>query len=445
MSLPDDIYPDDIYRVSQLTHEARDVIETSFKQIWVLGEISNLSRPSSGHLYFSLKDESAQVRCALFRFSRQHVTFSPENGQQVLALAQVSLYEARGDFQLIIKEMQLAGDGALQLAFEKRKAKLAKAGLFDNAHKKQIPMPPKCVGVVTSSTGAALHDILKVLRRRFASLPVIVYPTLVQGNDAATQIANAIETANQRKECDVLIVARGGGSLEDLWPFNEEVVAQAIFASDIPIVSGVGHEVDFTIADFVADVRAATPSAAAESVSPNQQEYQQRLQQIEQQLIHLISHYLSQRCAQLQLLKQQLRHPGDRLREQAQTIDQMELRLQQALKNHFHQAQQQLHQLQFSLQQLTPLLSIKHVNHQLSTQYNQLNRLMQQMLAKASEQITHYSSVLDSISPLKTLQRGYAILQDSSRTVIRSTGQTKPGDTLHATLCDGELECRVVK
>src|SRR3990167_6118770 len=225
-----------IYSVSGLTAEARIVIENNFDKIWIVGEISNLSKPSSGHVYFSLKDEKSQVRCAFFRMTQRNLSFIPENGQQVLLMAQVSLYETRGDFQLIVQEMQPFGDGALQLAFEKCKQQLAKEGLFDEKHKKPIPEYPKCLGVITSATGAAIHDILKVLRRRFQSLPVIIYSTLVQGSEAAPQIINAIQIANQRQECDVLILARGGGSLEDLWPFNEESVARAIFASGIPIV-----------------------------------------------------------------------------------------------------------------------------------------------------------------------------------------------------------------
>ena len=266
-----------IYSISELNSKARLLLENNLGSVWIMGELSNLAMPSSGHLYFTLKDSEAQVRCAFFRANRARMAFAPENGQQVLARANVSLYEARGDYQLIITEMQLAGSGALQVAFEKLKHKLQAEGLFDSARKKSIPQFPRAIGVITSPTGAAIHDILKVLRYRNPSIPVIIYPTAVQGADAKTQIVHAIELANQRDECDVIILARGGGSLEDLWSFNEEIVAHAIAASHIPIVSGVGHEVDVTIADFVADFRAPTPSAAAETVSTDQSDIRQKL------------------------------------------------------------------------------------------------------------------------------------------------------------------------
>ena len=265
----------DIYTVSDLNARARVILEECFKTIWVSGEISNLAKPNSGHLYFSLKDERAQVRCAFFRNSQRGLRFTPENGQHVLVQAQVSFYAARGDFQLIVSQMEMAGAGALQVAFEQLKQRLHKEGLFSQAHKKKLPLFPKCLGIITSPTGAAIRDILKVLQRRFSSIPIIIYPTLVQGDKAADQISMAIQRATQRKECDVLILARGGGSLEDLWPFNEEKVARAMFHCPIPIVTGIGHEIDVTIADFVADQRASTPSAAAEMVSPNQQEQMQ--------------------------------------------------------------------------------------------------------------------------------------------------------------------------
>ena len=256
--------PQEIYTVSQLNAEARYLMEDNFESISLIGEVSNFARPSSGHCYFSLKDNNAQVRCAFFCHSQRGLTFKPESGQQVLVQAKVSVYEARGDYQLIVSQMQLAGEGALQVAFEKLKQKLAAEGLFDEENKLEVPEIPTCVGVITSPTGAAIRDILRVLHRRFPAVPVIIYPSAVQGNQAKEHLVSAIQKANARKECDVLILARGGGSLEDLWPFNEEIVARAIVDCDIPMVTGVGHEVDFTIADFVADQRCATPSAAAE-------------------------------------------------------------------------------------------------------------------------------------------------------------------------------------
>lgn len=391
----------EIYTVSQLNGEARLLLEEVFKTMWITGEISNLSRPSSGHLYFSLKDEFAQVRCAFFRNSHRSMQFTPENGQQVLLQAQVSLYEPRGDYQLIVKHLQLAGDGALQLAFEQLKKKLAQEGLFDEAHKKPIPTHPKCIGVITSATGAAVRDILIVLRRRAPSIPVIIYPSLVQGDQAAKQLVEAIKIANQRQECDVLILARGGGSLEDLWPFNDEALARTIFASKIPIVSGVGHEVDFTIADFVADLRAPTPSAAAEHVSPNQLEIVTQLNRLYAQLYKSIQYCLTHYKNQLHHLQKRLRHPGQRLRESAQHLDQLEQRLWQAIQTQLKTSQHKLLQL---------------------------------------------SRTLDALSPLQTLQRGYSILQlKETGKIIRDANTLSVGDQVFARLAKGELVCHIEK
>lgn len=290
----DDTQTGEIFTVSELNRTARELLEDNFSLIWIEGEISNLACPSSGHIYFSLKDARAQVRCAMFRGRNQRLDFKPQDGQQLLARGRVSLYEGRGEFQIIIEYMEEAGDGKLRREFELLKQRLDKEGLFAESHKKTIPELPQSIGVVTSATGAAIRDIVSVLKRRFPSIPIVIYPTQVQGEMAAGQIVQAIHTANKRAECDVLIVARGGGSLEDLWPFNEEPVARAIYASHIPIVSGVGHEVDFTIADFVADRRVATPSAAAEIVSPNRQDWRTRIshlqQRISEQITKLIAH-----------------------------------------------------------------------------------------------------------------------------------------------------------
>lgn len=389
--------PQEIYTVSQLNAEARDLMEENFHHIWLIGEISNLARPSSGHLYFSLKDNMAQVRCAFFRNGQKSLTFKPESGHQVLVQARVSVYEARGDFQIIISQMQLAGEGALQIAFEKLKQKLAAEGLFDEDHKLECPEIPSCVGIITSATGAAVHDILRVLNRRFPALPIIIYPSMVQGEQAATQLVNALQKAIQRQECDVLILARGGGSLEDLWPFNEEAVARAIFDSNIPIVTGVGHEVDFTIADFVADQRCATPSSAAEWISPDIDEWQQTLKSYAYTLLQIIKTQLRQATLELQHLSKRLQHPGQRLQQQAQSLDQLEQRL---------------------------LLSM----------HNNLNR--------RQEKLTALSRNLDTVSPLNTLKRGYAIIMKESR-IITSTKQIESGDTLKARLTDGSIDCVV--
>ena len=317
-----------LYTVSDLNHAAASLLTHHFEVVAVTGEISNLTRPSSGHYYFSLKDDSAQIRCAFFRAHHHHLDFTLENGQEVVMHAQVSIYEPRGDYQLIVKSVQLAGLGALQIAFDRLKNKLEKAGLFDDKHKKPLPYLPKNIGVITSPTGAALQDILKVLRHRFSAIPVFVYPTAVQGASAAAEICAALAKANQEKQCDVLILARGGGSLEDLWSFNEENVAHAIFNSEIPIITGIGHQTDFTIADFVADVRAPTPSAAAETVTPDRDMLQKQLHQQQQRLLHLIQSRIQFCAAQVPTLKQlekiilsKINNYRDKLGHYAQTLN----------------------------------------------------------------------------------------------------------------------------
>jgi exodeoxyribonuclease VII large subunit len=390
----------DILTITQLNTQAKVLLEQGLGNIWIIGEISNLARPSSGHLYFSLKDASAQVRCALFRRACRNIPFTPENGQQVLAHARVSLYEPRGDYQVIIDQMQLSGDGALQIAFEKLKKELAQQGLFDEQHKQKIPRLPKTIGVITSATGAALRDIIKVMQRRFNSLDIIIYPCLVQGKQAAKQISEAIESANKRKECDTLIVARGGGSLEDLWPFNEIEVARAIFTSTLPIITGIGHEIDFTIADFVADARAPTPSAAAELASPNKQEWQQHVNELSTKLCENIQHLVELKSLQLKHLKKQLRHPGDKCREQMQQLDHLEKRLLQFIKHTLHDKQQKLIAL---------------------------------------------SRTLDTVSPLKTLERGYAILTDDQQHVITQCTQISPGQSVNGRILDGNIKLTITE
>ena len=285
--------PEDIYTITQLNREVSELLEEVFPIIWVEGEISNLAKPASGHLYFTLKDNNAQVRCAFFRNRHTNLRFDLNNGMKVLAKVNVGLYEGRGEYQLIIEQIEPAGAGALQIAFDALKQKLATEGLFDKEHKKVPPKYPKTIGIITSSTGAAIRDILSILKRRYPLGDLIIYPVPVQGDGAAAAIAKKIKIAEKRNECDVFILTRGGGSLEDLWAFNEEVVARTIFDIDTPIISGIGHEIDFTIVDFIVDLRAATPSAAAELVSPDIGEVIQKLKHYEKQLIHFQNFFLS--------------------------------------------------------------------------------------------------------------------------------------------------------
>jgi len=334
----------------------RLLLEQEIGQVWISGEISNFTQPSSGHWYFTLKDDTAQVRCAMFRNSNRRVTFRPQHGQQVLVRATITLYEPRGDYQIIVESMQPAGEGLLQQKYEQLKARLSEEGLFDQQDKKPLPSPAHCLGVVTSKTGAALHDILHVLKRRDPSLPVIIYPTAVQGDDAPGQIVRAIELANARQECDVLIVGRGGGSLEDLWSFNDERVARAIFASRIPVVSAVGHETDVTIADFVADLRAPTPSAAAEVVSRNQLELLRQIQNGQQRLEMAMDYYLAngtRRFTQLYHRLQQ-QHPQLRLARQQTVLERLRQRMNLALDNQLKRVVSRQQRLTQHLNQQNP-------------------------------------------------------------------------------------------
>jgi exodeoxyribonuclease VII large subunit len=389
--------PQEIYTISKLNQFARELLEGNFPLIWVEGEISNYKRPTSGHAYFSLKDANAQVRCAMFRNRNSILNFEPRDGTHVLAQVRVSLYEPRGDFQLIVQHLEETGDGALRRAFEILKTKLAQEGLFDEIHKKPLPAFPNCVGVITSSTGAAVQDILHVLKRRAPQLRIIIYPTAVQGNEAAPKIVNTLQLANQRKECDVLIIARGGGSLEDLWPFNEEIVARAIFKSEIPIVSGVGHEIDFTIADFVADQRAPTPSAAAELISPHREDWLQKIVAMQNRLRHFMSAELRHYATVLISLRKRLQHPGHRLQEQAQRLDLLERNLISAWQHQLTQTQQRL---------------------------------------------VNLSRALNTVSPLNTLERGYAIVTHQDK-IIREANEVKIGEDIKTQLAHGSLLCTV--
>ncbi len=343
-----------ILSVSDLNRMAREVLAQSFPLFWISGEISNLTRAASGHLYFSLKDQSAQVRCVMFRGRNTYLDWTPKEGDKVEARAVVTLYEARGDFQLTVEFLQRAGLGALFEAFEKLKAKLQAQGLFDPAFKQSLPSHPQQIGIVTSPDAAALHDVLTTLKRRMPNIPVVIYPTPVQGKGAANQIAKAIDSASERAECDVLIICRGGGSMEDLWQFNEEVVAHAIANCRIPTVSGVGHETDFTICDFVADIRAATPTAAAELVSPSRVMLIAKLNQLTDQLSKNIQILLSQRFQMLDYLARRLISPSQQLDHQKQQVRQIAYRLIMAIQKQLQNKQNHLLQLNQNLQHLNP-------------------------------------------------------------------------------------------
>ncbi|WP_312926740.1 exodeoxyribonuclease VII large subunit [Pseudescherichia sp.] len=434
-----------IFTVSRLNQTVRLLLEREVGHVWISGEISNFTQPASGHWYFTLKDDTAQVRCAMFRNSNRRVTFRPQHGQQVLVRASITLYEPRGEYQIIVESMQPAGEGLLQQKYEQLKAKLAAEGLFDQQSKQPLPSPAHCVGVITSKTGAALHDILHVLKRRDPSLPVVIYPTAVQGEDAPGQIVRAIALANSRKECDVLIVGRGGGSLEDLWSFNDERVARAIFASQIPIVSAVGHETDVTIADFVADLRAPTPSAAAEMVSRNQLELLRQLQSGQQRLEMAMDYYLANRTRRFTQLEHRLQqqHPQLRLARQQTVLERLRQRMTYAMDNQLKRSGQRQQRMTQRLNQHSPQPRIHRGQNRVQQLEYRLAQLMSARLSVTRERFGNAMTHLDAVSPLATLARGYSVTTATDGNVLKQTKQVKAGDVLTTRLVDGWVESEV--
>ncbi|MFM1692130.1 exodeoxyribonuclease VII large subunit [Aeromonas salmonicida] len=434
-----------VFTVTRLNSAVRMILEQDLGLVWLTGELSNLAMPSSGHWYFSLKDLGAQVRCAMFKGNNRRVAFRPQDGMQVLVQARVSLYEPRGDYQLIIESMQPAGDGVLALRFEELKRRLGAEGLFDEGRKRPLPREPRAVGLVTSATGAALHDMLTVLKRRAPDLPIFIYPTQVQGSTAIGQIVAAIALANRRAEVDVLIVGRGGGSLEDLWCFNEEGVARAIANSAIPVISAVGHEVDVTISDFAADLRAPTPSAAAELVAPDQSARAQHLAHLWQRLVQAMNRHQTAARHGFVLLQKRLDHqdPKRRLEQQSQRLDELSARLQQLLNQRLHQGERRLANLELRLQAKSPerLLAIGRRRHQLAQE--RLHALIAKRQDQASHRLAMLTARLDGVSPLATLGRGYSITRTQSGDVINRAAQVNAGQTLVTTLAEGHLQVRV--
>ena len=475
-----------VFTVTELNRRVRQILEGEFPLIVVQGEISNLSAPGSGHLYFSLKDEQSQVRCAMFRNRAQMLAFKPKNGDKVQLHARVSLYEGRGDYQLIAETMEEQGRGALIRAFEALKHRLKEEGLFDRSYKKALPPIPDVIGLVTSPTGAAVKDMITVLKRRFPLAEVVIYPAVVQGTEAPDSIARAIELAHLHGTADLLIVGRGGGSLEDLWAFNDERVARAIFTSHIPIVSAVGHETDITISDYVADLRAPTPSAAAELVSPDLDQWQHWLQQAEskieqsmqrvlqehqQQLDYLEHRY--QRCyqgllqqdqllgqleqrltqamqqrlqrdkQQLQVYRSQLRHPKEQMQQQQAQLENLSKRLHFSFQRQEQKTQQQLEQLSQRLLRASPDKKQQQLSDNLSRLEQRLYKSVQNQLDKQKQTLAQLSHSLETVSPLATLSRGYAIVEDTNGEIIRHTDHVAVGDTVTAKLAQGKLVCQV--
>lgn len=432
-----------IYTVSLLNREVKRILEDNFMSVWVEGELSNVSRPSSGHLYFSLKDNFAQVRCAMFKNSNRHLAFIPKEGMRVLIRARVSLYPDRGDYQLLVEYLEESGIGSLRIAFDALKKRLLEEGLFDQQHKKAIPPFVKCIGIITSPSGAAIKDILATLKRRFPLVPIIIYPTAVQGQKAKEEIVNAIKIANDRLECDALILARGGGSLEDLWPFNEEMVARSIFNSGIPIITGIGHEVDFTIADFVASSRAATPTAAAEYVSLNQIEIQKQLSEQETSLIRCIKNTIMRKQQQIDYLEKRLISPRQHVLQQRQHLDMLYRAL---VQNQFHflkHTHNALTTLTANLSSHNPISQIEKLKNTCQILHQQLTFLIKQRLQATEAELGSLCASLDAYSPLATLSRGFTIICDKEGHIIKEASAVKPGDKINTRLAKGSFSAIV--
>ncbi len=453
----------EVLTVSDLNRNVRRLLEGEFPTVWVEGEISNFARPSSGHWYFTLKDSKAQLRCAMFRNRNQLLRFTPENGAQVTIRGRISLYEGRGEFQLIAEHLEETGDGALRRAIEELRLKLQKEGLFDEARKRKLPTVPRHVGIITSPTGAAIQDILNILERRFPAIEISILPVQVQGADSVSGIANQIEFANRYEDnpFDLLLLTRGGGSLEDMMSFNAEIVILAIAGSKIPMVCAVGHESDVTIADFAADLRAPTPSAAAELISPDMREWLESTVKSQQQLLSQFTSLLSRRRNHLDHLSHRLGQPSRRLQDFNQQLDHMELRLQHGFQRQWGKyavddiaqrlyslMQQCLEksrvQLQLSTARLAnPLPRIQQTLQRTSFLLGQFNRAVENSLNTDKSKLHMLGQKLNALSPLATLERGYAIVRDQSNRVVTHSDTVAEGESLKVRLQQGQLTVEV--
>jgi len=436
----------DIYTVSRLNREARGLLEAGLPSLWITGELSNLSRPGSGHWYFTLKDEAAQVRCAMFRQRNLAVRVAPRDGLQVLLRARVGLYEARGDFQLVVDHLEEAGEGELRRRFEALKQKLAAEGLFDEERKRPLPRFPSRIGIVTSPTGAALRDVLHVLARRAPGIGVLIYPVPVQGAAAAREIAAMLELADRRQEVDLLLLVRGGGSLEDLFAFNDEALARAIAALELPIATGIGHEIDFTIADFVADVRAPTPSAAAELAAPDARSLLAALGASGTRLSAAVRRIFTRRGEALAAVERRLglRHPARALGERMQRLDELQSRALLALRRENRARTERLQRLEAELAAASPAVRLAAIGQRAILAGQRLAPLALNRVALAGARLQAALRALQVASPLATLERGYAIVtRAADGAVIIDAAAAPPGTDIEARLARGTLKARV--
>ena len=433
-----------ILTVSRLTALLRGVLEENFEQLWLQGEVSNLSYPSSGHCYFTLKDPGAQIRCVMFKSAAKNLKFRLTDGMKLITRGRISVYDQRGEYQLICEYAEPDGIGALQTAFVQLKEKLALEGLFAEAHKISLPRFPRTIGVITSPTGAAIHDILHILKRRFASLNVLLYPVRVQGEGSAVEIARAIDEMNRLDEADVLIVGRGGGSLEDLWAFNEEVVARAVYRSEIPVISAVGHETDWTICDFVADLRAPTPSAAAELVIASREELRDRIEAFSGRMRRSIQALLVNHIGRLDSLRRALHDPRTMLGHMVQRTDDLTGRLELALSVAVSRRRARFDRLQDALQHNDPQHTINAFRQRIALLTMRSEGLLVQRLDGFKQGFYDKAVRLEVLSPLKTLARGYAIAtRDNARSVVTDAASLTIGDHLRVQFHLGEARCRV--
>lgn len=424
------------------------LLEHGMPTVWIEGEISNFSRPASGHWYFTLKDRDSQVRCAMFRGRNALLRFAPADGQRVIARARVTLFEPRGEYQLQVEHLEDSGVGALRREYERLKARLEAEGLFDTSKKRPLPTVPGCIGVVTSPTGAAIRDILNILGRRFPAARVVIYPTAVQGRDAVPQLLEALSLAASRNECDVLIVARGGGSIEDLWAFNDESIARLIRTMPMPVVTGIGHEVDFTIADFVADLRAPTPSGAAELVVPDGATWRMGFARLSQRLLQALRRQLRNDSDYLVAMRRRLAlaHPGQRLRQNAQRLDELEQRLGSRVQLLLADRRHRLQTLTTRLARTSPKAEVQRLTHRHALLDERLRRALPQRLDALRQTLATLARTLDAVSPLATLDRGFALVtRVADGALLRNASAANEGDLIDARLAHGTLRARVVE
>lgn len=437
-----------VISVSELNKKAKSLLEKGIPKLWIEGEISNLAKPASGHMYFSLKDEMSQIRCAWFRQRQLQNTLNIVNGSKMLALGKIGLYEPRGEYQFIVEKMEIAGEGDLKRKYEDLKRKLSAEGIFSEENKSELPNLPKRIGVITSPSGAAVQDILTVLNRRFPIIPIIIFPVAVQGEQAAPQIQNALEKANFRADCDLLILARGGGSLEDLWAFNEEIVARAIFDSEIPIISAIGHETDVTISDFTADLRAPTPSGAAELAVPDQHDWIKSIDNISEKINTIITQQINSKSQLSDWINKRLSQssPMMTVKRQIEKSNNLQKMLSSSILQNLSRQEKNIHQLKSNLNEVSPRLKIHTQLSRIKELNQKITSCSDHLLEGLNNRIKLASKTLNSVSPLRTLDRGYAIARDAkTKNVIMSADTIEIENDIEVKLAKGEIKVTVIE